>query len=74
MKPENVKCPKCNGPMSSRKSKFGVFWGYNDYPNCKGTRDSMGLSKQDKEDNHPDRDYDAIDDFHPGNPRFYGDN
>lgn len=49
MKPENVKCPECDGPMVSRKSKFGVFWGCKNYPICKGTRDSMGRSKQDRE-------------------------
>lgn len=49
MKPENVKCPKCDGPMVSRTSSYGSFWGCKDYPNCKGTRDSMGRSKADRE-------------------------
>ena len=49
MKPENVKCPDCDGPMVSRTGKFGVFWGCKAFPNCKGTRDSMGRSKADRE-------------------------
>ena len=49
MKPENIKCPECSGPMISRNGKFGPFWGCKDYPNCKGTRDSMGRSKADRE-------------------------
>ena len=49
MKPENVKCPDCEGPMVSRTGKFGVFWGCKAFPNCKGTRDSMGRSKADRE-------------------------
>ena len=49
MKPENVKCPECDEPMVSRKSKFGVFWGCKNYPICKGTRDSMGRSKNDRD-------------------------
>lgn len=42
MKPENVTCPDCNGPMTSRTSAHGVFWGCKAYPKCKGTRNSMG--------------------------------
>jgi len=49
MKPENVTCPECDGPMVSRKGKFGTFWGCKQYPKCTGTRDSMGRSKQDRE-------------------------
>lgn len=47
-KPENVKCPECSGPMISRTGKFGVFWGCKAYPECKGTRDSLGRSKADR--------------------------
>lgn len=38
--------------MVSRKSKYGVFWGCKDYPNCDGTRDNMGEdnSKYDLDD------------------------
>ena len=49
-KPENVKCPDCGGPMVSRKSQFGTFWGCLNYPECKGTRDSEGRSKADREE------------------------
>jgi len=74
MKPENIKCPECKGPMSSRKGKNGMFWGCNMYPVCKGTRDSNGESKRDKEREVDDYDKDDIDSFHPGHPRWYGDN
>lgn len=48
---ENVKCPDCNGPMISRKNnKDGSrFWGCKMFPDCRGTRDSMGRSKEDRE-------------------------
>lgn len=45
---ENVKCPICDGPMISRKSQYGTFWGCKAFPNCKGTRDSMGRSKDER--------------------------
>lgn len=45
---EEVLCPECNEPMVSRKGKYGVFWGCKSFPNCKGTRDSNGKSKQDR--------------------------
>jgi len=47
-KPENVKCPDCDGPMVSRKSVHGVFWGCKDYPRCTGTRDNQGMSKKER--------------------------
>ena len=46
---EKVLCPECDGEMISRTGKFGVFWGCKKFPQCKGTRDSMGRSKQDRE-------------------------
>lgn len=46
-KPENLKCPDCDGEMLPRKSIHGKFWGCKDYPRCKGTRDSNGESKGD---------------------------
>lgn len=49
MPPENVKCPDCQGPMVSRKSQHGVFWGCRNYPRCKGTRDVNGESKAERE-------------------------
>lgn len=45
---EETLCPECNGPMISRTGKFGVFWGCKKYPECTGTRDSMGRSKQER--------------------------
>lgn len=53
---ENVKCPNCDGPMISRKSQYGTFWGCKKFPECKGTRDSMGRSKAERDaerDNEP---------------------
>lgn len=48
MKPENVKCPECNGPMVSRlnKKNNSRFWGCADFPNCRGTRNVDGDSKE----------------------------
>ena len=39
---ENVKCPTCLGPMTSRANRATGqrFWGCNDYPRCKGTRNT----------------------------------
>jgi ssDNA-binding Zn-finger/Zn-ribbon topoisomerase 1 len=41
---EDTKCPVCDGPMTSRKnSTTGQrFWGCNQYPKCKGTRNTDG--------------------------------
>ena len=36
--------------MISRKGAYGIFWGCRAYPQCKGTRDSMGRSKADREE------------------------
>lgn len=38
-------CPECGDKMISRNGKFGKFWGCKQYPSCKGTRDSNGQSK-----------------------------
>lgn len=46
---EDVKCPDCNGEMISRKSQYGTFWGCKAYPKCKGTRDSNGMSRAERE-------------------------
>ncbi len=46
---EDVKCPDCNGPMAPRTGQYGKFWGCKKYPNCRGTRDSMGRSKAERE-------------------------
>ena len=31
----DIKCPKCGGSIGLKSSKFGVFWGCNNYPECK---------------------------------------
>jgi ssDNA-binding Zn-finger/Zn-ribbon topoisomerase 1 len=46
---ENVKCPDCGSEMISRSGKYGIFWGCKSYPQRKGTRDSMGRSKADRD-------------------------
>lgn len=47
-KTNTPECPECGNSMVSRKGKFGIFWGCIMYPDCKGIRDSEGLSKADK--------------------------
>lgn len=42
MKPENVTCPQCDGPMTPRMSAHGKFWGCKAYPKCRGTRNADG--------------------------------
>jgi restriction system protein len=32
---ENLKCPKCEGFLVERESKYGVFYGCSNYPKCK---------------------------------------
>jgi len=51
---ENLKCPKCAGPMvpRSNRSDGTKFWGCKAYPNCKGTRDSMGMSKDERDEEY----------------------
>jgi ssDNA-binding Zn-finger/Zn-ribbon topoisomerase 1 len=57
VKPEPVICPDCGAPMVSRvaKPKPGDldqsarrFWGCSRYPRCRGTRDTMGRSRQER--------------------------
>lgn len=50
MKPENVRCPKCDGPMLSKKNhRTGQrFWGCAAYPKCNGTRDTDGNAPGDR--------------------------
>jgi ssDNA-binding Zn-finger/Zn-ribbon topoisomerase 1 len=52
VKPENVKCPECGGTMVSRLNKATQqrFWGCMRFPKCKGTRDTDGMSKQERTD------------------------
>jgi len=42
-------CPICEGEMVSRTGKFGTFWGCKSFPQCKGTRDSQGRSKAERD-------------------------
>jgi len=46
---EEWKCPECGGKMISRKGQYGTFWGCAKYPDCRGTRDSMGRSKEERQ-------------------------
>ena len=48
---ENVKCPQCDGPMTSRKnnSTGQRFWGCDAYPKCKGTRNTDGDAPRHRE-------------------------
>lgn len=59
MKPENVTCPLCSGPMTSRANKATGqrFWGCNNYPKCKGTRNTDGefVPRRTVEDEEQDR-------------------
>lgn len=45
---ENLKCPDCGSEMVSRRGQYGVFWGCKRYPSCRGTRDNMGRSKEER--------------------------
>ena len=47
---EETLFPSCRIKMVPRNGKFGKFWGCPNYPMCKETRDSMGRSKQDREE------------------------
>ncbi len=41
---EETLCPTCGGKMTSRKNGATGqrFWGCNDYPRCRGTRNTDG--------------------------------
>lgn len=51
IKPEDLVCPDCGGKMIERTNRQtgNKFWGCVAYPRCKGTRDSSGLSRYDRE-------------------------
>lgn len=68
MKPENLICPECSGPMISRlnKKNNSRFWGCAAYPKCKGTRDVEGKSKYEKEEEIASRDDRALDEDFDG--------
>lgn len=44
-------CPDCGGPMLLRTNRQNgdKFWGCTKYPNCRGTRDSAGLSRAERQ-------------------------
>src|SRR5262245_40148869 len=48
-KPENVVCPECGGEMVARSGQYGKFWGCKKYRNGRGTRDSEGRSKAERQ-------------------------
>ena len=54
---EETRCPLCGGPMVSRMNtaKQQRFWGCKDYPKCKGTRDTDGRSKAERQAGRPDK-------------------
>ncbi len=51
VKIKDIKCPTCDGPMISRYNRTtqDKFWGCKKYPECKGTRDSMGRSREERQ-------------------------
>lgn len=38
IKAEGIECPECGKDMYLRESRYGRFYGCEDYPNCKGVR------------------------------------
>lgn len=55
-----LKCPECGGAMASRTGQYGRFWGCKNYPQCKGTRDSMGRSKLERHEQNYKKDHENI--------------
>ena len=71
---ENVKCPTCLGPMTSRKNQATGqrFWGCNAYPRCRGTRNTDGevsYGVRAVENSAPDPDSDLPSDRQRANDR-----
>lgn len=62
---EDVKCPDCDGEMVPRDSQYGKFWGCKAYPRCKGTRDSNGDSKDDRQRRRAAENPDRYEDIGP---------
>lgn len=60
---EETLCPYCNAKMVSRKSKTGSrFWGCPNFPQCRGTRDVDGKSKDDRyHEKNPDVEREDVD-------------
>lgn len=50
---QELKCPICQAKMISRTNRQSgnKFWGCSKFPQCKGTRDEMGLSREEREMN-----------------------
>ena len=46
---EETLCPECKTKMVPRNGQYGKFWGCPRFPKCKGTRDSMGRSKAERD-------------------------
>ncbi len=70
MKPENVECPECGGPMTSRANKATGqrFWGCNAFPKCRGTRNTDGEAPR-RSDEWAERDSDLPSNRQRGNDR-----
>lgn len=51
VKPQDLLCPECGHSMIARSNRQSgeKFWGCSKFPQCRGTRDSQGLSKYERE-------------------------
>ncbi len=49
---EDYKCPDCGSAMKERRNRQNgnKFYGCTKYPECRGTRDENGLSRQEREE------------------------
>lgn len=49
---EDYLCPDCGSPMKERTNRQNgnKFYGCTKYPDCRGTRDENGLSRQEREE------------------------
>jgi ssDNA-binding Zn-finger/Zn-ribbon topoisomerase 1 len=54
---ENLTCPECEGPMTSRKNATTGqrFWGCNSFPKCRGTRNTDGEAPRERPSERDDR-------------------
>ena len=55
---KNLRCPDCGLEMIRKSGKHGAFWGCREYPHCKGTRDSLGKSRADRDKEYESKDRD----------------
>lgn len=48
---DTLTCPECGSDMALRTNRQNgnKFWGCKKYPDCKGTRDENGLSREERE-------------------------